>query len=57
MPNLGKDNYTVLCGAFGSRVIMQSSSEGNVEATGVEYVYENKMYTVKVKKEVILSAG
>ena len=35
----------------------KSSEETKLRATGVEFEYEGKVYTMKVKRDVILSAG
>ena len=61
LPNKDRPNLKVLCNALVHRIIMPAtgeSSEGTkLRATGVEFKYEGKVYKVKVKRDVILSAG
>ena len=61
LPHTDRPHLNVLCNALVHRIIMPStgkSSEGTkLRATGVEFEYEGKVYTVKVKRDVILSAG
>ena len=53
-PAKGRPNLTILMGARVTKVLI---NKNNKQATGVEYLYQNKKYTVKSGKEVILSAG
>lgn len=57
LPDLG--NYDVLANAQVTRLIFDTSNKNNLTATGVEYTPDggNTTKTVKVNKEVILSAG
>ena len=50
--------FKVLTEAFVSRVLFSDTQSGDgLTATGVEFTHGGKTYTVKAKKEVILSAG
>ena len=55
-PALGRPNLAVLTEAYVTRVLT-SQKEGGLVATGVEFTRGDKTYTVKAKKEVLLSAG
>lgn len=53
IPNAGRKNLHVLCEALVTS--LQVEADGNV--TGVDFTQKDNSYSVKVKKEVILSAG
>lgn len=56
-PSQNRANLTVFCNALVSRIVSQNIIDGQVEATGVEFIHEDKTYNVHVKKEVVLAAG
>ncbi|KAI0819515.1 GMC oxidoreductase [Trametes gibbosa] len=55
-PNAERKNLVVITGSAVSRVIFQPGSSPLV-ATGVQFTRNNKSFTVKARKEVILCAG
>ncbi|CAE6474978.1 unnamed protein product [Rhizoctonia solani] len=59
--NSGRTNFVVLTGAQATKVEFKHSTtgktDGKITATGVSFVHDSTMYTVKAKKEVVLSAG
>ncbi|KAF7970350.1 hypothetical protein HWV62_24322 [Athelia sp. TMB] len=58
VPNKDRKNFTVLTEAFASRVLFaDANGDADITATGVEFIHEEKTYTVHAKKEVVLSAG
>ncbi|KAJ5371298.1 CAZyme family AA3 [Penicillium cataractarum] len=58
-PLADNGNYDVLANAHVTRIIFDNSTSGNLTANAVEYTTNNgtTKLTVKVKKEVILTAG
>ncbi|KAF9556900.1 GMC oxidoreductase [Agrocybe pediades] len=57
-PNIARDNLYVLTDALVSRILLKDVIGSEVKmATGVEFIHNSRKYTVKVRKEVILSAG
>ncbi|KAF8153936.1 GMC oxidoreductase [Crassisporium funariophilum] len=57
-PNLTRKNLTVLTEAFVTRVLFGDTTDSqDLTATGVEFLYNDKVYAVKANKEVVLSAG
>jgi choline dehydrogenase-like flavoprotein len=52
LPNISRGNLKVLTEAMATKIVL----DGNV-ATGVEFAHDGKRHTVKVSKEVVLSAG
>ncbi|EIM84584.1 GMC oxidoreductase [Stereum hirsutum FP-91666 SS1] len=58
LPAKDRKNLTVLTGATASRVLFSDKVDGkDLTATGVEFLFGSKPYTVHASKEVILSAG
>ncbi|KAH8116713.1 GMC oxidoreductase [Phellopilus nigrolimitatus] len=55
-PNADKPNFRVLCDALVHHVIT-GSNDNTVEAKAVEFEYGGAIYTVSVKKDVVLCAG
>ncbi|KAG8754358.1 hypothetical protein FRC11_006697, partial [Ceratobasidium sp. 423] len=59
--NAHRPNFVVLTGAQATKINFKDTAggdkNGNLVATGVSFVHESQTYTVKAKKEVILSAG
>ncbi|CUA71924.1 Pyranose dehydrogenase 1 [Rhizoctonia solani] len=58
--NAHRHNLVVLTGAQATKINFkdtQRNKAGNVVATGVSFVHKSQSYAVKVKKEVIISAG
>ncbi|KAH9476793.1 GMC oxidoreductase family protein Mala s 12 [Psilocybe cubensis] len=58
VPNLKRENLSVLTGAYVSKVLL-NESEGNDDriVNGVEFIHDGTKHKVMVDKEVILSAG
>ncbi|PWN48648.1 alcohol oxidase [Violaceomyces palustris] len=58
-PNAHRENLKVITGALASKIELGSDRDANGElkATGVSFDVEGQSYTVKARKEVILSAG
>ncbi|TDL21816.1 GMC oxidoreductase [Rickenella mellea] len=58
VPNKGRTNLTVLCGAIAHRIIFHSSvGGGEIEASGVEFEHDGLKHEVCARKEVLLCAG
>ncbi|KAH9841077.1 GMC oxidoreductase [Rhodofomes roseus] len=57
LPNKDKPNFTVLTEAHVARILLDAKSGDNITATGVEFIHGGKTYSVKVNKEVVVSAG
>ncbi|CAE6460895.1 unnamed protein product [Rhizoctonia solani] len=59
--NSGRANFVVLTGAQATKIEFKSPTTGKyggrLTATGVSFVHDSTTYTVKARKEVILSAG
>ncbi|KAJ1300896.1 hypothetical protein OPQ81_003322 [Rhizoctonia solani] len=59
--NAHRPNFVVLTGAQATKINFQNTTSGsknkNLVASGVSFVHKSQTHTVKVKKEVILSAG
>lgn len=51
-PALNRPNLKVITNALASRILFEGS-----KATGVEYLYDNKISKIKANREVILSGG
>ncbi|KAI0089317.1 hypothetical protein BDY19DRAFT_945207 [Irpex rosettiformis] len=56
-PNEGRTNLKVLVNAHVNSVQTEKGANGNLVATGVDFTHGGKTYSVKAKKEVLLSAG
>jgi choline dehydrogenase-like flavoprotein len=52
LPNISRGNLKVLTEARATKIVL----DGNV-ATGIEFAHDGKRHTVKVSKEIVLSAG
>ncbi|TDL21811.1 GMC oxidoreductase [Rickenella mellea] len=58
VPNKGRSNLTVLCGAIVHRILFASFvGGGEIEASGVEFEHGDVKHVVDARKEVILCAG
>ncbi|KAJ3512055.1 hypothetical protein NLJ89_g3742 [Agrocybe chaxingu] len=59
VPNLARPNLNVLTEALVSRVLLADAkdADGNLTATGVEFVVNGETYIAKSNKEVLVSAG
>ncbi|KAJ1308023.1 hypothetical protein OPQ81_002094 [Rhizoctonia solani] len=56
--NAERSNFVVLTGGQATKINFSNKTvSGKYVATGVSFVSDSKVYTVKVRKEVILSAG
>ena len=55
-PNKDRTNLTILTSALAHHVIL-TQVDDDVTATGVEFGYNGKVYTVNAKRDVILCAG
>ncbi|KAI0077521.1 alcohol oxidase [Panus rudis PR-1116 ss-1] len=56
-PNASRPNLLVLTGAHAAKILLEDGKSGLKRATGAEFIKDEKTYTVKAAKEVILSAG
>ncbi|KAJ6580893.1 alcohol oxidase [Mycena capillaripes] len=56
-PNASRDNLTVVVSAHVTKVVTEPEQNGFATAVEVVFISEDVLYTVKVDKEVILSAG
>ncbi|KAH7924718.1 alcohol oxidase [Leucogyrophana mollusca] len=56
MANAQRENLHVLTAAHGSKIVTRSE-DGELHATGVEFLHEGKVQVVHAGKEVILCAG
>ncbi|XP_066249346.1 glucose dehydrogenase [FAD, quinone]-like [Euwallacea similis] len=55
-PQRNNPNFHVMINSTASRIIL-ANSNGQKRAVGVEFIYRDRTYTVRIRKEVILSAG
>ncbi|KEP46778.1 glucose dehydrogenase [Rhizoctonia solani 123E] len=58
--NAHRPNFVVLTGAQATKINFKDSSNSKTKglvATGVSFMHQSQTYTVKVRKEVIISAG
>ena len=57
-PNKDKPNFKVLCGARVNRIIKKTSAGSpKFKAEAVEFEWNNEVHFVKIRREVIVSAG
>ncbi|KAI2894111.1 CAZyme family AA3 [Aspergillus niger] len=56
-PNAGRSNLRVLTDALVCKVTLGTNEHSERQATGVEFLHQGTSYTVRPRKEVILSAG
>ncbi|KAL3259126.1 hypothetical protein ABHI18_005512 [Aspergillus niger] len=56
-PNAGRSNLRVLTDALVCKVTLGANEHSERQATGVEFLHQGTSYTVRPRKEVILSAG
>ncbi|KJA23939.1 GMC oxidoreductase [Hypholoma sublateritium FD-334 SS-4] len=56
-PNMHRSNLVVLTKAHVTKVNLKTGSNGEVTATGVNFIHGEDTHTVEVRKEVVLSAG
>ncbi|KAF5337664.1 hypothetical protein D9758_013027 [Tetrapyrgos nigripes] len=56
-PLPARSNLQILVNSTVTRILFDTSSSNNLTATGVEYSTDSTTHSVKVNKEVILSAG
>ncbi|KAH9955315.1 GMC oxidoreductase-domain-containing protein, partial [Russula dissimulans] len=58
-PNANRENLVVLTGAEATKVLFKATSQGKAPrvAEAVEFISGGKKYTVKAKREVIVSTG
>lgn len=56
-PNKDRPNFNLLTAAQVQRVLLTKSSDGQVTATGVEFVNQGTKYIVHASREVIVSCG
>lgn len=52
-----QQNLTIVTGALVQKILMESTSSGNLNAKAVEVTLQGSKCTVKAEKEVILAAG
>lgn len=57
LPASSRPNFDAVTGAFVTNILFDNGSVAPPRATGVSYRKANSTYTVKAKKEVVLSAG
>ncbi|CCM01756.1 uncharacterized protein FIBRA_03822 [Fibroporia radiculosa] len=57
LPHKERENLSVLVDTSASRILTDTTGNGNTTAIGVQFEYENETYTVNVRKETIISAG
>jgi choline dehydrogenase-like flavoprotein len=56
--NAGRSNLVVLTGAQATKInFANATNGGNIAATGVSFVSNSTSFSVRARKEVILSAG
>lgn len=56
-PNTGRGNLKVLTSASVNKILTKTTQEGDLVATGVEFVHGEQTYVINVAMEVILCAG
>lgn len=58
-PNASRSNLKVITGAHASKIVFadQKSASGDLVASAVEFVVDGETYTVKARKEVVVSGG
>ncbi|KAL4876597.1 glucose-methanol-choline oxidoreductase-like protein [Aspergillus karnatakaensis] len=57
LPAKGRSNLHVVTKAHVNRVLLYRSADGEIAATGAEYIKDGQTVTVKAQQEVIVAAG
>ncbi|TFY76423.1 hypothetical protein EWM64_g7588 [Hericium alpestre] len=56
-PNAGRKNLVLISQAQATRIILKPAEDGELVATGVEYIKDGQKAVIKASREVIISAG
>lgn len=58
-PNANRENLKVITGAHASKIVFEDakSANGELVASGVEFIVDGTTHTVKARKEVVVSGG
>ena len=57
LPDAGRSNLKVLTSALVTKILTKKAHDGDLVATGVEFVHGEQKYAIDVAMEVILCAG
>ena len=57
LPNKDRPNLRVMINATVTRAVTGGTAGGQLRATGVEFIVDDRMHVASAKEEVILSAG
>lgn len=57
LPASGRSNLHIITKALVEKILLDTSAAGDVTATGVQYTKDGNSYTIRARREVILSAG